>query len=168
MHLGIVGLQLQCPAVAGNGFVQLPLLLQCIAEVAVRLGIVRLQLQCPVVAGQGFGNPAQGAIRFPQVVVKRSRIPVQLDRPSNVLDGHLVLADLVGNHAEKMNRVGLIRLGLQNLPIDPLGSLQPAGLMVPDRNRQRLGNRCHQEIREDRWPRSLRPARRAPAARPWP
>ena len=68
MRLGIVGLQLQCPAVAGDRFVQLPLLLQCIAQVAVRLGIVRLQLQCPVVAGQGFGNPAQGAIRFPKLL----------------------------------------------------------------------------------------------------
>ena len=42
-----------------------------------------------------------------------SRVPVQLDRPSNVLDGNLVLAHLVGNHAEKMHRVGMIRLDLR-------------------------------------------------------
>ena len=72
-----------------------------------------------------------------------SRIPFQPDRPSNVLDGNLVLAHLVSNHAEKMNRIGLIRFSLENLPIDLLGSLQPTGLMVLDRNRQCFGNRCH-------------------------
>ena len=72
-----------------------------------------------------------------------SRIAVQPDRPSNVLDGNLVLARLVSNHAEKMPRIGLIRLSRKNLPIDLLGGLQPTGLMVLDRNRQGFGNRCH-------------------------
>ena len=39
-----------------------------------------------------------------------SHLAFQADRPSNVFDGHLVLAHLVSNHAEKMNRIGLIRL----------------------------------------------------------
>ena len=108
-----------------------------------RLGKVRLQLQGPAVAGDRFGNPMQGMIRFPQVVMEGSRIPFQPDRPSNVLDGNLVLAHLVSNHAEKMSRIGLIRFSLENLPIDLLGSLQPTGLMVLDRNRQCFGNRCH-------------------------
>ncbi len=72
-----------------------------------------------------------------------SRIAVQADRPFDVLDGNLVLAHLVSNHAEKMEGVGLIRLDGENLPVDLLGSLQPAGLMVLDRNRQCFGNRCH-------------------------
>ena len=113
MRLGIVRLQFQRPAVAGDRFVQLPLVLQRIAQVVVRLGIVRLQFQCPAVAGDRFGNPAQGTIRFPQVVVEGSHIPFQPDRPSDVLDGDLVLAHLVGNHAEKMPRIGMIRLGLR-------------------------------------------------------
>ena len=45
-----------------------------------------------------------------------------------------------------MNRIGLIRLDRENLPVDLLGSLQPAGLMVLDRNRQCFGNRCHNRI----------------------
>ena len=43
-----------------------------------------------------------------------------------------------------MDRIGMIRLDRENLPIDLLGSLQPAGLMVLDRNRQCFGNRCHE------------------------
>ena len=52
--LGKVRLQFQCPAVAGDRFVQLPLVLQDNAQVAVCLGKVRLQFQCPAVAGDRF------------------------------------------------------------------------------------------------------------------
>ena len=56
------------------------------------------------------------------------------------------LPALVSNHAEKMERIGMIRLDRENLPIDLLGGLQPAGLMVLDRNRQCFGNRCHRAL----------------------
>jgi hypothetical protein len=69
-------------------------------------------------------------------------ISFQSYRPSNVLDGNFMLAYLVSNHAEKMNRIDVIRLDRQNLPIDLLGGLQPTGLMMLDRNRQRISNRC--------------------------
>ena len=143
--LGIVRLQFERPAVAGDRFVRLPLVLQRIAQVVVRVGIVRLQLQCAAVAGDRFVQSSPGPQGIAQVVMEGSHIPFQPDRPSNVLDGNLVLAPLGGNHAEKMNRVGLIRLSLENLPIDLLGGLQPTGLMVLDRNRQRFGNRRHNE-----------------------
>ena len=71
------------------------------------------------------------------------RTALQRDRPFDVLDGNLVLAHLVGNHAQKMERVGMIRLGRENLPIDLLGGLQPPALMVLDGNRQGFGNGCH-------------------------
>ena len=54
-----------------------------------------------------------------------------------------MLAHLVRNHAQQMERVGMIRLGRENLPIDLLGSLQPTALMVLDCNRQCFRNCCH-------------------------
>jgi hypothetical protein len=54
-----------------------------------------------------------------------------------------VPAHLVSQQAEQMPRIGMIRLNLQNPPLDLLGSLQPTGLVVLDRNRQCFGNRCH-------------------------
>ena len=45
-----------------------------------------------------------------------------------------MFAHLGSNHAEKMERVGMIRLDRQNLPVDLLGGLQPTGLMVLDRD----------------------------------
>ncbi len=85
----------------------------------------------------------QGTIRFSQVVMKDSFPTFQQDRPSNVIDGNLMLARLIRNHAEEMPRIGLIRHDRKNLPVDLLGSLQAAGLMVLDRDRQRFRNRCH-------------------------
>ena len=78
--------------------------------------------------------------------MKDGHISFHPDRPSNMLDGKIVIAGLGGDHAEKMQRVGMTRLRLENLPIDLLGGLQPTGLMVLDRNRQRLGSRRHNEI----------------------
>ncbi len=144
MGLGIVRLQFQCPAAAGDRFVQLPLVLQHGAQVVVGLGIVGLQFQGPAAAGNRFGKPVQGTIRSSQVVVEGGRGPVQPDRPLDALDGGLVLARLRSNHAEKMERIGMIRLDRENLPIDLLGSLQPTALMVLDRNRQCFGSRCHE------------------------
>ena len=54
MRLGKVRLQFQCPAVAGERFVQLALVLEHSAQVIVRFSIVRLQFQCPAVAGDRF------------------------------------------------------------------------------------------------------------------
>ena len=54
-----------------------------------------------------------------------------------------VLAHLVSDQAQQMDRIDLIRLDRQYLPIDLLGGLQPTGLMMLDRNGQGFGNRCH-------------------------
>jgi hypothetical protein len=52
------------------------------------------------------------------------------------LDGLFVLANLVSNYTKKMERVGIIRLGQQDLVIDILGNSQIATLMVLDCLRQ--------------------------------
>ena len=108
--LGIVRLQFQCPAVAGERFVQLPLVLRRIAQVVVRLGIVRLQFQCPAVAGDRFVQTSPGPGRIAQVVMEGSHVPLQSDRSTYVLDGNFELAHLGSNHAQKMQRVGMLRL----------------------------------------------------------
>jgi hypothetical protein len=64
-----------------------------------------------------------------------SRIPLQPDRPSNVLDGILVFPGLMSDDSEEMKRVGVIRRDRENLPVDLLGSLQPPRPVVPDGNR---------------------------------
>jgi hypothetical protein len=70
-----------------------------------------------------------------QVDMEDGRSLLQADRPPNVFDGQLVLARLVSQHSEKMNRVGLARFDGQNLPVDLLSSLPTASLVVFDGNR---------------------------------
>ena len=60
---------------------------------------------------------------------------LQGNRPSNVLQGRLVLARLGSDHAEQVQGVGMVRCDGENLLIDLLGSLEAAALMVLDRNR---------------------------------
>jgi len=57
--------------------------------------------------------------------------------------GQLVLARLVSNHAEEVNRIGMIRLDREDLPVDRLGSLHSPALVVLDRNRKCFRNRHH-------------------------
>ena len=71
--------------------------------------------------------------------MKGGLVSLELDRPPNVLDGNFMLADLVGQHAEQMPRVNLVRLGGENLTINLLGRLQLARLMMLDGKRSALG-----------------------------
>lgn len=61
--------QVQCSAVAGNRFLQIPMILEDVAQVVVRLGEVRPQLQRPAVAGNRFGYQPQTSP--PDVTVRR-------------------------------------------------------------------------------------------------
>ena len=53
--------------------------------------------------------------------------PIEGDCPSNALDRGVVLACLMGNQAQQMPRVRLVRLDGEHLPVDLLGSLQLLG-----------------------------------------
>ena len=75
--------------------------------------------------------------------MEESRVGLHADRLADEFDGRFVLPDLVRDHAEQVQRVGMVRLGLQYLEIDLPGSFQPAALMVADRKRQCLRNGCH-------------------------
>ena len=73
----------------------------------------------------------------------KSHIPLHADCPLDDFDGSLGLTGLKGNYAQKMERVGLVRLGGENLPIDLFGSLQSAALLVLDRNCKCFGDCRH-------------------------
>jgi len=140
----------QRPAVPDNRFLRFPLVGEGIAQVVVSLGKVPLQFQCPAEAGDRLGTLPETRYASPKLLWKSATFPFKPDRPSNVVDGDLVIAHLVGNHAEKMDRIGLIRFSLENPPIDLLGSLEPTSLMVLECNRQFVRNRCHKDTMAQR------------------
>ena len=108
-----------------------------------RLGIIWLQFQRPAVAGDCLLQLSLFLESSAQVAMKGSISPLQPDCPSDALDGNLVLAELVSDDPEEVQCLGMIRLDGENLPVSLFGSLQSAGVMMLDRNCQRLGNRCH-------------------------
>src|SRR5208282_3602924 len=78
-----------------------------------------------------------------QVIVGLGKIGQQFQYATVAGSSLLQVPSLMKNCAEKMNRIGLTWRDLENLPIDLLGGLQPTAMMVPDRNSQCFGNRCH-------------------------
>ena len=137
MGLDEAGIELQSPAVAGGRFIGLPQLVQGVGQIEVGLGKVRRQLPGSAVAAYRFARPPHCAIRLAQAVVKGGDVLLKLDRPPDVPDGLFVLAHAVGQHAEKVPRIGPVRLGGQDVPVNLLGLGQPAGLMVMKRNSAR-------------------------------
>jgi hypothetical protein len=79
-------------------------------------------------------------MRSPQVIVKFRDMPVQRKSPSHELDGCFVLAHLMGDHAEEMKRLRVIRVRLENLSIDLLRRLELARSMVLDRDGESVGS----------------------------
>jgi hypothetical protein len=49
--------------------------------------------------------------------------PVQCDGPSEVLNGDLMPAHLVGDKSKPVPRIGMVRLGRENPPTNLLGGL---------------------------------------------
>ena len=88
---GKVRLQCQCPAVAGDRFVQLPLACNDKPQVGVGLGKVRLQFQCPAAAGDRLVQLPLVQHRNAQVVVRLSIVRLQFQCPAVAGDRFLQL-----------------------------------------------------------------------------
>ena len=113
VRLGIVRLQFQCPAVAGDRFVQLPLLLQGSAQVVVRLGKVRLQFQCPAAAGDRFVQLPLLLQGIAQVVVCLGIVRLQFQCPAVAGDRFVQLPLVLQCIAQVVVRLGIVRLQFQ-------------------------------------------------------
>ena len=68
---------------------------------------------------------------------------LHLDGTLDVLDRRRVLANLVGDNSQQVQGIGMGRLDRENLPVDLLGDLQAAGLVVLDGEVQGLGEGGH-------------------------
>ena len=82
-------------------------------------------------------------IHLRQIVVIVRLPPIQSDGPANVFGSHILPPRLMGDDAEKVNRVGLIRIHLEDLSIELISRLQPATLMVLHGNGKGFGDRGH-------------------------
>ena len=75
--------------------------------------------------------------------MRLGKVRLQIQYTAVPGDRFIQPARLMSDHAEKLDRIGLVRSDLEDLPINLLGSLQPAGLMVSEGDCQCFGNRGH-------------------------
>ena len=109
---------------------------QRIAEVHVRLGVVRLERDRLAVMRGGFVEPAERPVGEADIVVEVRHPLVQRQRLADQLDRGVAAADLVGEHAEQVQRVDMLGVGRQHLAVMLLGLLHPPGLMRAQRGRK--------------------------------
>ena len=64
--------------------------------------------------------------------------------PADQIHRHVMAADLMGEYAEKMQSICMVRISLENLLVKPLRFIQPPGLMMPQGGGEHLLNtrRC--------------------------
>ncbi len=133
------GLERQRPAVARPRLAGPPLRLQHQAKIVVGLGQVVVERQRLALAGLGAVELAERTMRLAEVAVER-RLAGPL--PDRLGDQRARLArppDLQCYDTQEMQRVGLAGGAAQDRAVALLGRLQPAGVMLPARRRQRRG-----------------------------
>ena len=115
--LGIVGLQFQGPAVAGDRFSEIPLILETAPQTAVRLG--SSGFNCTARAdGQGSSSFPCSRKALPRLTWASAQSGRAVRARTYVLHGELAIAALGVDDAQQMPGVGLRGLGRENPPID--------------------------------------------------
>ncbi|HEY1857838.1 MAG TPA: hypothetical protein VGG47_11100 [Acidocella sp.] len=125
-----VGLQAKGIFAGGNGVVELPEVLQSIAQIDMGFGKIRLQAQRIVVGGNRLVEAPQGLQGGAQVGVIGGDLWAYPDRLGNHPDGAVVLSGLMGEYAEQMQGVGMACIRRQHLTVEPLGLGPLPGSMV--------------------------------------
>ena len=143
MHVGVVRFETEGLLILPHCCRYLILILEGNAQVVVRLGEVGFEADGFLIMAYRLGQPASRLQSITQIAVEGGIPRLERDRPADVLDRYIVLAHLVGDHAQQMPGVGMIRIHLQDLAIDRFGLLQVAQLMVLHCQGQSFGNRCH-------------------------
>ncbi len=141
MGVGVVRGDGQRGAVAFDSLVQPLGLHEGHAQVVEGVGVPGVKLDRPFVAGDGLVDAAQRLQHVGTVAVGLGVILLDRQRPVYERQRLVVVAGLVGDHAQKVKGRGVIRIHVQNLPVEGFRIPQPARGMVPDRRRQRVAGR---------------------------
>ncbi len=141
--IDVIGPECHGAMETGSRVLQPSLVLESDAQVVVHLRELRLKLQSTLEVSDRFVQASHFLIDDADIAVKGSRQRVQLDGSANVLDGRVMPAGPVGKFAEQMERVGVVGIDLQDLPVNLFRLLEIAGLMVLQSLRECFGNGWH-------------------------
>ena len=129
----VIGLESDGPAIRRDRLVELPLVLQSDAEIVVGLGAVRFQGDdLPMVGNRLVQSPLDSK-GLPSIAKGFGPVGPQGEGPPDQIHRHIRPPTLEVEGSQEFKSLGMTRLPIQNLAIDPLGLRQPPGLVVPDR-----------------------------------
>ncbi len=144
--IGMVRVEGQHGAVEIHGFLSLAGARQRIRQIERRLGIARPQVQGAHEGLDGLFHLAGVEQHGTEIIVEIRHLAVEVDGLANEGCGGGRAPRLTFQHAEQMQRVGVLRLGGEDAAIDRLGFGEAAGLMM----RQRSLERAHGATAPDR------------------
>ena len=115
-------------------------------QVGMRLGAVRIELGRASEVDLGLPDVPGGEIGRAEIAVGISEIGVEGDRALDHLDRGGVVAALMVDDAEQMERVRMIGLNLEDLAVGVLGRAEVSGLMALDAGLEIADQRSLQRI----------------------
>ena len=84
-----------------------------------------------LIRGDGFRRPAERPLDLTEVVEECGLARLDLNGPADELDRSLVPAISMRDHTEQVQRVGIVGLSLENVPIQTLRLPHPSRQKVP-------------------------------------
>jgi hypothetical protein len=109
-------------------------------QVVVGFGVSRIERDRRFVATGGFVVAPVGFENLPEIVAANGRVGAQCHCPLKERESGREIPRLQRNHAEQIQRVGVLRVVRQYRSVDPLCLGQLAGPMVLERERESLFN----------------------------
>src|SRR4029079_2427005 len=130
MRFGVLRLEIDRLSVERRGLRQPILPGEEEAEIVVRLGIAWIELDGRLVTASGFVVAPEPIEDLAEVVAANRRVGPQSDRALNERESRSQVPALHRDHAEQMQRIGVLRLAPQYLAIAALRVGETAGSMV--------------------------------------
>jgi len=103
--------------------------------------VVGLEFERAAKAGDRFVQPACCSIDFAEVGISGGIIRVRRDGLANPVYRELMAAHLLGDDAPQAERLGIVWLHREDLAVNPFGLCQTSGLMMLNRDLERLWDR---------------------------
>jgi hypothetical protein len=102
-------------------------------QIEQRPDVIRFIDQRPRIGGRRLRQFALRLERIAQVVMKSRDLAILRNGSTDQIYRKIIAADLVSEHAEKMQRIRMVGIDLQNLEIKPFRFAQTPGLMMAHR-----------------------------------
>jgi len=136
-----VRLELDRAAIRGHGFDELASVPERVAQMVVGLREIRFDLERGAARQHGFIEPAQRAAGFAEVGMSGGVVWAEPNGLPNPLHCEVMTSDLVSNDAEEVQRVGVVWVRCQDLPVERFRFGQLSRTMILNRDLKRLWDR---------------------------